>query len=102
MVFGPVCVDPGKKLKMVFCLGRLARTLRGTLSQLQEKCQQYNRLAQDLQITSDEALDFEFKLREREAYLESEIQAHARPVMTRFKFCSRLCCGAEHFVRLLL
>jgi hypothetical protein len=42
--------------------------------QLQEKCQQYSRLAQDLQITSDEALDFEFKLRERESYLESEIQ----------------------------
>ena len=53
---------------------RLFRTLRGTLVQLQEKCQQYNRLAQDLQITSDEALDFEFKLRERESYLESEIQ----------------------------
>ena len=49
---------------------RLFRTLRGTLVQLQEKCQQYNRLAQDLQITSDEALDFEFKLRERESYLE--------------------------------
>jgi hypothetical protein len=53
----------------------LFRTLRGTLVNLQEKCQQYNRLAQDLQITSDEALDFEFKLREREASLESEIQA---------------------------
>jgi hypothetical protein len=58
---------------MSFC-DRLARSLRSTLVQLQEKCQQYSRLAQDLQITSDEALDFEFKLRERESYLESEIQ----------------------------
>ncbi len=46
--------------------------------QLQEKCQQYSRLAQDLQITSDEALDFEFKLRERESYLESEIQVRSQ------------------------
>jgi hypothetical protein len=60
-----------------FC-DRLARSLRSTLVQLQEKCQQYSRLAQDLQITSDEALDFEFKLRERESYLESEIQVRSQ------------------------
>jgi hypothetical protein len=58
--------------------------------QLQEKCQQYSRLAQDLQITSDEALDFEFKLRERESYLESEIQVKSPDIAVSHKlFCSQ-------------
>ena len=54
---------------------RPARILRDTLAMLQEKCLQYNRLAQELEMTSDDgALDFEFKLREKESELELEIQ----------------------------
>ena len=51
-----------------------ARNLKNSLSLLQEKCIQHNRLAKTLEMENDDSIDFEFKLRARENALELEIQ----------------------------
>jgi pentatricopeptide repeat protein len=53
---------------------KAARNLKNSLTILQDKCLQHNRLAQKLEMENDDSIDFEFKLRARENALELEIQ----------------------------
>ena len=53
---------------------RPTKNLKNSLSMLQEKCFQHNKLAQRLEMENDDSIDFEFKLRARENALELEIQ----------------------------
>ena len=53
---------------------KAARNLKNSLTMLQEKCVQHNKLAKRLEMENDDSIDFEFKLRARESALELEIQ----------------------------